>query len=320
MNDSSSTDKETIWSIFQTAAGMRLRGLSDRDIENRLIEVGLVSDTARAAVQGLTDFLEKTGGLGRVNGPPKIFLSHSHRDRDTAAYLQKILKDNGIRTFLDQHQIVPGQELEDRLTLGLIWCDKLLLLWSAYANGSKFVHWECKHADRLVKDMVPYVLDSTPLPRRLGRLVFIDSSDQTHGHVQLLRMVLGRGWKPPSPATLFPGLWRANLNLLGFGEAEYELELRANGQVIGNGQIKQSGLMGDLARDLGVSQVLSMNIPITGTWSYDDRENILQLDITATLMGQMNRDVVTVRTTGEEKGWLQAQTLGGLPWRLKRVR
>jgi hypothetical protein len=320
MNDSKSTDKEILLSIFQTAAYMRRRGLSDRDIENRLIEVGFVSDTARAAVQGLADFLKKTGGLGRVKGPPKIFLSHSHRDRDTAAYLQKTLEEKGVRTFLDQHQIVPGQKLEDRLSLGLIWCDRFLLLWSAHANGSKFVHWEWKRADRLVKDIVPYVLDSTPLPRRLARLVFIDSSDQTHGHAQLLRTVLGRGWKPASPAALFPGLWRAQLSLLGFGEAEYELELRANGQVVGNGRIRQSGLMGGLARDLGLSQVLSMNIPINGTWSYNDRDNILQLDITATLMGQTSRDVVTVRTTGEEKGWLQAQTLGGLPWRLTRVR
>jgi len=63
-----------------------------------------------------------------------------------------------------------------------------------------------------------------------------------------------------------------------------------------------------------------MEIPLSGTWSYDDRERFQELDITGTLMGQANRDVVKIRATGKEKGWLQGQTLGGLPWRLRRIR
>ena len=315
----SSTDREFIWSIHQTAATMRSHGVSDKEILKRLREIGLQAATAEAAIQGLPVFLEKTDGAGRVAGPPKVFISHSHHDRESASYLQKILEQNQVRTYLDQHAIVPGQDLKDRLTLGLVWCDELLVLWSQHAVRSEFVRWEWQRAQMLMKGLVPYVLDSTPLPDELRELVYVDRSDRKHGHADLLRTILGRQWKPDS-GTPFPGLWHAELSLAGFGEAEYELELRANGQIIGHGRIKQSGLMGELAQGLGVSGILSMEIPLSGTWSYDDRERFLELDITGTLMGQANRDVVKIRATGKEKGWLQGQTLGGLPWRLRRIR
>ena len=296
---------------------MRSRGVSDKEIRKRLREIGLQADTAETAVQVIPVFLQKTGGAGRVAGPPKVFISHSHHDRETASYLQKILDQNQVRTFLDQHLIVPGQDLKDRLIKGLLWCDELVLLWSEQADQSEFVWWEWQRAQMLMKGLIPYVLDATALPDQLKGLVYIDRSDRKHGHADLLRTILGHQWKPDS-TTPFPGLWHAELSLSGLGEAEYALELRANGQIIGQGRIKQSGLMGGLAQSLGVSGVLSMEIPLSGTWSYDDRERILELDITGTLMGKTNRDVVKIRATGKEKGWLQGQSLGGLPWRLRR--
>jgi hypothetical protein len=314
----SSGNQESIFSIMQTAATLRSHGVSDKEIRRRLVEIGLQPDTAAGAIHGLPAFVQKTGGAGRVAGPPKVFISHSHSDRKTASYLQKILDQNQARTYLDQHAIVPGQDLKARLTLGLVWCDQLLLLWSQYAAQSTFVRWEWQRAQMLMKGLLPYALDGTPLPGELEGLVYIDRSDQKHGHADLLRTILGRQWKPDT-GTPFPGLWRAELSFGGLGEAEYELELRANGQIIGHGRIKEAGLMGGLAQSLGVSGVLSMEIPLSGTWSYDDAEKILELDITGTLMGQANRDVVRIHATGKEAGWLQGQTLGGLPWRLRRL-
>ena len=93
--------------------------------------------------------------------------------------------------------IVPGQELKVRLTSGILWCDKLLLLWSGHSNRSEFVQWEWRRAYRLMKDIVPYALDDTPPPNELTRLVYVDRSDQKHGHAGLLRAIRGRHWKPP---------------------------------------------------------------------------------------------------------------------------
>jgi len=304
----------------QSILSMRSHGLSDKEISGRLEEVGFSPQIAGDIFQGfLPDFLRKTGGQGRIPGPPRVFISHSHHDREAASYLEKVLEQQEVRTYFDQHQIVAGQDLKDRLGSGLIWCEKLLLLWSRRSRKSDFVQWEWQRARFLMKEIVPYVLDRTQLPSQLEELVYIDLSDQKHGHAELLRAILGRKWKPDT-ATPFPGLWRAELSLGGVGGAEYQLELRANGQILGAGRIKDLGLMGELAKNFGVSQILTMEIPITGTWSFDDREHMLELDITATLMGQANRDVVRVRATGNERGWFKGQTLGGLPWRLRRER
>jgi hypothetical protein len=298
---------------------MRNRGLTDEEISSRLQAIGIPPETANGLVKDLQMFLQKTGGQGRVAGPPKVFISHSHHDRENATYLQKVLEQHEVRVFLDQHQITAGEDLKTRLELGLIWCEKLLLLWSRRAKQSEFVQFEWQRANFLMKGIVPYLLDNSSLPIELEGLVHIDRSDQQHGHAQLFRAILGREWKPDQ-TTLFPGRWRAELSLSGLGEAVYRLEFRANGQILGTGRIKESGLMGALAGNLGVSQILKMEIPITGTWSFDDREKMLELDITASLMGQVNRDVVRIRTTGNEHGWLQGHTLGGLPWRLRRER
>lgn len=318
MSEPSATT-EAILGAYQSAAAMRNHGLTDKEIRSRFEELGIPPDTVAGIVQDIPMFLHKTQGQGRMPGPPKVFISHSHYDRQPASYIQKILEQHKVRTFLDQHQIVAGQVLKDRLGLGLIWCEKLLLFWSKHARQSEFVQWEWRRAQFLMKEVVPYMLDRTPLPSELNEIVHIDQSDRNHGHAELLRAILGRTWKPDS-ATPFPGLWRAELSLGGVGDAEYQLELRANGQILGEGRIKNLGLMGELASSLGVSQILSMEIPVTGTWSFNDRENMLELDITATFMDQVNRDVVRIRAAGNERGWLKGQTLGGLQWRLRRER
>jgi len=318
MSGSMSATTEVLLSAMQMVVAMQRAGLSDEEIEVRLREVNMSKEGIAGLWESLPTYLKKTGG--RMAGPPKVFLSHSHVDRKTAAYIQKILEKNGVRTFLDQHQVVAGQELKERLDLGLVWCDKLILFWSTHASDSEFVQWELKRTQRLMKDIVPYVLDGTPLPWQLEGLVFVDRSDQEHGHAELLRAVLGREWKPQDRAALFPGHWHAECNVLGFGEAEYELELRANGQIVGNGGVKPGFMGGFAAQDPVLAQALSMRFPITGTWSYDDREEILKLDTTSTFMNQSNHEVVTIHTTGQEAGWLVGQSLSGMPWRLQRVR
>lgn len=316
MSQPSSTT-EAIWGAWESVATMRSRNMPDEEITDRLEAIGLTPDFAAQLVDELPCFLEKTGGTGRIPGPPRVFISHSHRDRDMASYLQMVLEKNEVRTFFDQHQIVPGQELRDRLGLGLIWAEKLLLVWSQQSSLSDFVEWEWRRARFLMKEIIPYSLDQTGLPADLDGLVYVDQSDSKHGHAKLLRAVKGRSWQP-DPETLFPGQWLAQMNIAGFGEAEYALELRANGQIVGSGHINESGFLGDLAGELGVGNIMGMRIPVTGTWAYDDRENVLELDITASLMGQANREKVRIHTTGQESGWSEGQTLGGLPWRLRR--
>lgn len=322
MNDFPATRSKEAMFVMVGVARMIQAGLVIPDVAARLEKIGYSSEDALALAQdGAQTAREYAAKIpaGRVPGAPRVFLSHSHVDRAQASYVDLVLERNGVQTYLDQHQIAAGQNLSARLMVGLFWCDVLLLFWSRNAARSEYVAWEWLRAQTLMKTIVAYRLDGTKLPKALSGLVFIESADdQAHGHARLLRSILGQDWKPADPATLFPGVWEAEVNVMGFGEAEYELQLRANGQIIGKGHMKSSGLFGNALRDVGMAHLGGLDIPVNGSWSYDDRQKILELDLTAAFMGQQNRDVVHVQTARNENGWLTGTTLGGMPWRLRR--
>ncbi len=210
-----------------------------------------------------------------------VFVSHSHADRETAVDLNRVLTKHGAQVFLDQARIEAGDPLPDRLRDGIRWCNRFLLLWSSSASRSKWVREEWNYAYDEKKKILPYRLDSTPLPDVLDNLVYIDSGDQGVGHANLLSAVFGRTFTPADPTELFPGLWRARLAIGGLGDTTYDVELRKNGQLVGSGSMGQSGIVGELARQTGHGHLLDMKIPLRGRWSYEDVARILTLDITA---------------------------------------
>jgi hypothetical protein len=249
----------------------------------------------------------------------KVFLSHSHADRDTAVDLNRVLTKHGGEVFLDQAHIEAGDPLPDRLKDGIRWCDRFLLLWSTTASRSRWIGEEWNYAYAEKKKILPYVLDGTPLPDLLDNLVYIDANDRDVGHANLLSAVFGRTFKPTDSTEMFPGLWRAQLAIGGLGDATYDVELRKNGQLLGSGSMGQSGIFGEIARQNGLGHLLNMKIPLRGRWSYEDRARVLTLDITADGFGTSNQEVITITTTGRERQALHGQDLAGRPWVVQRL-
>ncbi len=183
---------------------------------------------------------------------------------------------------------------------------------------SDWVGKEWDTAYDLRKKIIPYSVDSTPLPAALQNLVRVEADDRERGDAKLLMAVFGRDFTP-DPTTLFPGNWHASVDAYGMAQGTFDLELRANGQVEGKGGFEQSGVAGDLARSLGVEGILSMRVPVQGNWSYDRGSQVLTLNVTASMFGQQNTDMVRIRTTGRERGAIQGQDLTGRTWTLRRV-
>lgn len=249
---------------------------------------------------------------------PKIFLSHSHRDRHVATELQAVLETYGAETFLDQDQIQAGDILPERIQVGISWSEIFLLIWSASAAASNWVAKEWDSAYDLRKKIIPYSLDNTPLPATLQNFVRVEADDRQHGDANLLKAIFGREMKI-DPTTLFPGHWHASVDVFGMVQGSYDLELRANGQVEGTGAIEQSGVAGEIADLLGMGGILSTRIPAHGSWSYDQRSQILTLNVTATGIGPKNTEILRIRTTGRERGAIQGQDLAGREWTFQRV-
>jgi len=231
-----------------------------------------------------------------------------------------VLEENRVETFLDQDRIEPLDNLPAEVQEGISWCDSLLLLWSSSAASSSWVRREWDTAYERRKKIIPYVLDHTPLPPALENLVYIDSSDQQHGNAQLLKAVFGRDFQPEDPSTLFPGSWKASMDAFGMIQATYDLELRENGQVEGEGGASDTGVAGQMANQMGMGGVLNMRIPFHGSWSYDHGSQTLTIETaTNTVFGQQQNDTIRIRATGHEKGKISGQDLAGRQWTLWRV-
>jgi TIR domain len=254
---------------------------------------------------------------GHSLNKPKVFISHRHLDRHVATQLQSVLHQHGAETFLDQDRIQAGDVLPDRIQDGIKWCDIFLLLWSGYAASSDWVarEWDLAYESR--KKIIPYLLDQTPLPNELDNLVHVEDSDRLHGNAQLLLAVFGKEFVTDS-TTLFPGRWKARMDAMGMVQATYNLELRANGQVEGDGGADASGVAIGMARQLGMEGLFTMRIPVHGSWSYDQGTQILAIEMNAAAFGQQTMETIRIHTTGREKGAILGRDLGGRTWTLER--
>ena len=173
---------------------------------------------------------------------PRVFISHSHKDRTFATRIQSIIEKKGAETYLDQDKIQAGDYLPEKLLDGISWSDKVILIWSNNASQSKWVNNEWKTALRYRKKIVIYRIDSAQLPDDLRHFVYVSQSDLEHANNNLLNAIFEN--YTPSSTDIFPGVWILKLDAFGMGTATYELRLRKNGQVTGDGKIDSGGFFG----------------------------------------------------------------------------
>ena len=76
------------------------------------------------------------------------FISYSHEDKPFARRLHDQLQARGIRCWLDEHQLFPGDDLHDMIDKGIRLWDKVLICCSKAALNS---YWVDKELDRALK-------------------------------------------------------------------------------------------------------------------------------------------------------------------------
>nr|WP_232102864.1 toll/interleukin-1 receptor domain-containing protein [Gimesia aquarii] len=95
------------------------------------------------------------------------FISYSHKDKSFARRLNDALQGRGIRCWLDDHQILPGDNIYERVDHGIRVWDKVLLCASKHSLTSGWVDDELKHAfakeKQLFKERGHEVLSLIPL-------------------------------------------------------------------------------------------------------------------------------------------------------------
>lgn len=98
------------------------------------------------------------------------FISHSSRDRRTAARVEATL--GARRAWLDRSDIRLGSLLGRELLAHIRKSRTLVLVWSKHAAASPWVQSEWISAVNLGKPVIPLVLDGTPLPQCLANTLW----------------------------------------------------------------------------------------------------------------------------------------------------
>ena len=95
------------------------------------------------------------------------FISYSHADNSFARRLHDALQGRGIRCWLDEHQILPGDKIHRAVDEGIRLWDKVLLCSSEAALTSWWVDKEVEKAlmkeERLSKERGKEILAIIPL-------------------------------------------------------------------------------------------------------------------------------------------------------------
>ena len=108
-----------------------------------------------------------------------VFLSHSAKDQPVVRELAARLQRDGVRVWLDEEQIKPGDSIPAKIEDGLEHSRVLVLCMSANAFGSDWAQLEAgtfRFRDPLNKErrFIPLRLDDAPIKGSLEQFRYIN--------------------------------------------------------------------------------------------------------------------------------------------------
>jgi TIR domain len=135
-----------------------------------------------------------------------VFLSYRSVNRTWVLNLYDTLVEMGFKVFIDQAELVVGDQLVSRLGQALKKSQAGVLIWSAAAANSAWVESEYNRLETKATNdpsfrFVPVKLDKTELPEFADSRIFVDFSSYPDGPNggELLRLVYGICGKSLTP-------------------------------------------------------------------------------------------------------------------------
>jgi hypothetical protein len=103
-----------------------------------------------------------------------VFVSYSHADASLVAPVVRLLRVNKSLVFQDTDGISPGKRWREEIAKALAESNLVVVFWCHHAFRSNEVSTEWRAAIEQGKEVLPLLLDATPLPSDLGNFQWID--------------------------------------------------------------------------------------------------------------------------------------------------
>jgi len=108
-----------------------------------------------------------------------VFLSHSSKDKAVVRAVAERLRADGLRVWLDEWELKPGDSIPAKIEEGLEYSRMLVLCMSASAFGSDWAQLESgtfRFRDPLNKErrFIPLRLDDAPIKGSLTQFFYIN--------------------------------------------------------------------------------------------------------------------------------------------------
>lgn len=105
----------------------------------------------------------------------RLFVSYSHKDTNLVGSVVSLVRaTKGSAVFQDHDTIVPGTTWRAEIERGLVEAETVVVFWCRHAAASKEVRNEWVAAINAKKQLLPLLLDPTPLPEELATFQWID--------------------------------------------------------------------------------------------------------------------------------------------------
>lgn len=116
---------------------------------------------------------------------PEFFISYSRSDANLVAPVVALLRASRAHVFRDADSLQPGKKWREQLSTAISDSRMIVLFWCHHAHQSAEVCNEYSEAISMGKDLLPLLLDDTPLPSTLAEYQFIDFRGAfPHGHAE----------------------------------------------------------------------------------------------------------------------------------------
>ena len=102
---------------------------------------------------------------------PTVFMSHASEDQEIAAQVCSLLEANGIACWIAPRNVSPGRAWGEQIIEGIESARVMVLLLSANANASPYVHNEVERAISKGKVVIPFRIQDVQPSRSLELFV-----------------------------------------------------------------------------------------------------------------------------------------------------